>query len=61
MERIQTLEQDSEDNKDELAQQKQNFSLTLSVDYQMNKLVPYWGLTPQPGSNIISKSVVMTS
>ena len=22
----------------------------ISADYQMNKLVPYWGLSPQPGS-----------
>ena len=26
------------------------FTLTLSVDYQMSKLVPYWGCSPQPGS-----------
>ena len=27
-----------------------NFTLVLSADYQMQKLVPYWGLSPQPGS-----------
>ena len=29
---------------------KQRFDLVLSADFQMQKLVPYWGLTPQPGS-----------
>ena len=47
MEQIQTLEQDSEANEDELVRRKQK--LILSADYQMNKLVPYWGLSPQPG------------
>ena len=27
-----------------------NFTLVLSADYQMQKLVPYWGFSPQPGS-----------
>ena len=26
------------------------FNLVLSADYQMGKLVPYWGQSPQPGS-----------
>ena len=60
MEKIRTLEQDSEANKDELAHRKQKFTLTLSTDYQMNKLVPYWGLSPQPGLRIIFRSLVMT-
>jgi len=25
-----------------------NFTAVLSVDYQMQKLVPYWGFSPQP-------------
>ena len=29
---------------------KHNFTLVLSADYQMQKLVPYWGFSPQPGS-----------
>ena len=27
-----------------------NFTAVLSADYQMQKLVPYWGFSPQPGS-----------
>lgn len=29
---------------------KCNFVPVVSADYQMAKLVPYWGLSPQPGS-----------
>ncbi len=29
---------------------KSKFVLVLAADYQMSKLVPYWGLSPQPGS-----------
>ena len=29
---------------------KRSFSLVLAVDYQMSKLVPYWGQCPQLGS-----------
>ena len=29
---------------------KQNFTLVISADYQMSKLVPHWGLSPQPAS-----------
>ena len=40
-----------EDNeKEELEVLKRNFNLVVSVDYQMSKLVPQWGLSPQPGS-----------
>ena len=41
------LEQDEEKELDVL---KNSFSLVLSVDYQMSKLVPYWGQSAQPGS-----------
>ena len=34
----------------ELATLKHKFNLVLSADYQMGKLVPYWGESPQPGS-----------
>ena len=37
-------------NIDELEVLKRSFSLVLAVDYQMSKLVPYWGQSPQPGS-----------
>jgi len=29
---------------------RHNFTVVLSADYQMQKLVPYWGQSPQPGS-----------
>ena len=29
---------------------KHNFTAVLSADYQMQKLVPYWGKSPQPGA-----------
>lgn len=38
------------DDKDRLAILKNGFNLMLSADYQMAKLVPYWGQTAQPGS-----------
>ena len=34
----------------ELQQLKHTFTLVFSADYQMNKLMPYWGQSPQPGS-----------
>ena len=34
----------------ELEIAQHNFTLVLSADYQMQKLVPYWGFSPQPGS-----------
>ena len=33
-----------------LEQLKHCFTLVISADYQMQKLVPYWGISPQPGS-----------
>lgn len=29
---------------------KNKFNLVVSADYQMGKLIPYWGYSPQPGS-----------
>ena len=40
----------SSDEEEELEVLKRSFSLVLAVDYQMSKLVPYWGQSPQPGS-----------
>ena len=34
----------------ELGMLKHKFNLVVSADYQMGKLVPYWGESPQPGS-----------
>ena len=35
---------------EQLEQLKHCFTLVISADYQMQKLVPYWGMSPQPGS-----------
>ena len=35
---------------DQLDQLKHCFTLVISADYQLQKLVPYWGSSPQPGS-----------
>lgn len=35
--------------KAKLTRLKKKFTLVICVDYQMGKLVPYWGLNPQPG------------
>ncbi len=51
---ITTLESQSpsgtEDQRRQLSAKKHCFTLVLSTDYQMQKLVPYWGQSPQPGS-----------
>ena len=52
-ESIQTLEAKEDHTQDEnclLLQQRHMFTATISVDYQMQKLVPHWGQSPQPGS-----------
>ena len=40
----------SEEEKVRLGFIRNSFNLVLAVDYQMCKLVPYWCLSPQPGS-----------
>ena len=40
----------SDDEKETLAVLKHRFNLVLSADYQQCKLVPYWGMSDQPGS-----------
>ena len=40
----------SSEQSDELQHLKNTFTLVVSADYQMNKLLPYWGRSPQPGS-----------
>ena len=35
---------------DEADQLRSRFTLVISTDYQMNKLTPHWGYSPQPGS-----------
>ena len=36
--------------RDELAVLRNSFNLVIAIDYQMSKLVPYWGQYPQTGS-----------
>lgn len=40
----------SEEEKVRLGYLKNSFNLVVAADYQMCKLVPYWGLSAQPGS-----------
>ena len=40
----------TESENEHLLTRKHVFTLTVSCDYQMSKLVPFWGLSPQPGS-----------
>ena len=40
----------SEVEEEELEQLKSRFILVISADYQMSKLLPSWGCSPQPGS-----------
>ena len=50
---ISTLESKEDKTEEELSTLgtlKHGFTLTLSADYQMQKLVPYWEFSPQPGS-----------
>ena len=52
-EKIQQLESSTclnDDEKEQLAVLRNKFNLVLCADFQMAKLVPYWGLSPQPGS-----------
>ena len=41
------LDQDEQEEPEVI---KHSFILVLCVDYQMSKLVPYWGQSAQPGS-----------
>ena len=36
---------------------KHSFTLVISADYQMNKLLPHWGESPQPGSTYYLQKV----
>ena len=39
----------TEEETSRLAGLKCRFNLVISADYQMSKLVPYWGMSAQPG------------
>ena len=40
----------TEEEKMKLTDLRRKFNLVICADYQMCKLVPYWGLSAQPGS-----------
>jgi len=40
----------SENETEELDRLRNIFCQTISADYQMSKLIPSWGMSPQPGS-----------
>ena len=40
----------TEEETGKLQSLKNKFNLVVSADYQMGKLIPYWGYSPQPGS-----------
>jgi hypothetical protein len=40
----------TDEEEERLAVLKNKFTVTIAADYLMSKLVPYWGLNPQPGS-----------
>ena len=49
--RIKELEgKSAPSEEEELTRLRNLFSLTISADYQMSKLIPFWGMSPQPGS-----------
>lgn len=47
----------SQDEDRKLEELKRTFTLILSADYQMSKLIPNWGLSPQPGSTYYLQKV----
>ena len=58
MEEIESLQSKpvrTEQEEDTLQRLKHNFTAILSVDYQMQKLVPHWGHSPQPGATYLQK------
>ena len=49
-EKISDLSDSVLEDSEELATLKRTFTLVISADYQMSKLIPNWGSSPQPGS-----------
>ena len=46
---LQSKEEMTEEERSRLARLTRNFTLVISCDYQMSKLIPQWGKTEQPG------------
>ncbi len=51
----------TDDKEEKLVAMKHKFNLVLSADYQMGKLIPYWGQSPQPASTCYLQNFIMTS
>lgn len=47
----------TEENHQHLMDLQHKFTLVLSADYQMSKLLPYWGSSPQPSSTYYMQKV----
>ena len=47
---LETKDSKTDEDEQKLVQLKHCYTAVISADYQMPKLVPYWGLSPQPGS-----------
>ena len=54
---LQGKESLSDEEEEEHSRLQEVFSLTLSADYQMSKLVPSWDMSPQPGSTYYLQKV----
>ena len=48
---LESKENRNEQDNQNLENLYHNFTTVLSAVYQMQKLVPYWGFSPQPGSS----------
>ena len=53
---VQDLAKSSESS-EQLKDLQHKFTLVLSAGYQMSKLLPYWGCSPQPGSTDYSQKI----
>ena len=47
---LETKHSKTDEEEEKLVHLKHCYTAVISADYQMSKLVPYWGLSPQPGS-----------
>ena len=54
---LEAKENRSQEESDELERLRHNYTAVLSADYQMQKLVPYWGKSPQPGATYYLKKM----
>ena len=55
---LETKDSKTDEQEEKLVQLKHCYTAVISADYQMSKLVPYWGLSPQPGSTYYLQKLV---